>query len=86
VIFADKKQRARAHLQCVPKRHIKDWTCLQVQDIPLLTHMHEVALTYVNEKYPGADGFVFGFHSPGSNSKFHLHMHCVVLPLSSLKY
>eukprot|EP00347_Sterkiella_histriomuscorum_P007517 403348617 len=26
-------------------------------------------------------GYVFGFHKPGHNSQFHLHMHMIVLPL-----
>ena len=47
--------------------------------------MHEVALKYLREHFPGCE-YAFGFHSPGSNSKFHLHMHSLVLPLISPKH
>lgn len=82
VIFFDKKQRARAHLQCVPKRHIKDWTHLRPSDAALLSHMHEVGKAYLEANFPPhAEGLRFGFHSPGQNSQYHLHMHCLALPL-----
>lgn len=72
-MFFDKKQRAVAHIQCVPKRHIKDWTCLRPADYELLEHMHKVGLAYLREKYPrkeseGTETYRFGFHSPGHNS------------------
>ena len=86
-IFADKKQRAQAHLQCVPKRHIKDFKCLRPTeaDIKLVKHMYEVGELYLQKHHPSKVGYRFGFHRPGHNSQFHLHMHLISLPLKDPK-
>ena len=58
VIFSDKKPSAHAHLQCVPKRHIKD--CEQLRptdhDIQLLKHMYEVGERFLKTNFPSPQG------------------------------
>lgn len=83
-IFTDKKQRAKAHLQCVPKRHIKDFKCLRPSeaDIALVKHMYAVGEAFLKKHHPSVEGYRLGFHRPGSNSQFHLHMHLISLPLA----
>ena len=50
-------------------------------DIELLEHMMKVSMKFMQEKFPdNEEGYTMGFHKPPSNSKFHLHMHIVVLP------
>jgi len=85
VIFCDRSPKAFGHLQCVPKRHIKDWTYLKPleSDISLLEHMYNVGREFLIKNYPSPDNqYRLGFHSPGHNSQFHLHMHLISFPLS----
>ena len=49
--------------------------------------MMEAAAWYMGSEVDRGDvSFVYGFHSPGQNSQFHLHMHCIALPLINPKY
>ena len=53
-------------------------------DYKLIKHMHKVALQHLKANYPNnKDGYRFGFHRPPKNSKYHLHLHCIVLPLKN---
>ena len=43
----------------------------------------------MKKHYPSNEkegGYRFGFHRPGNNSQFHLHMHLISLPLKDIKY
>ena len=56
-------------------------------DMRLVEHMAKVSLRFMQEKHPqNADGYRQGFHEPPFNTKFHLHMHCLVLPLTDKKH
>ena len=48
--------------------------------------MYEKGSEYLKQHYPSKYGYSFGFHRPGHNSQFHLHMHLISLPLISDKY
>ena len=41
----------------------------------------------MKEKHPdNKDGYRQGFHRPPRNIKYHLHMHCIVLPLKTERW
>ena len=53
----------------------------ETSDIDLIEHMMKVSEKFMRDKFPdNEEGYTMGFHRPPSNSKFHLHMHIVVLP------
>ena len=76
------------HYQCVPLRHIRDFTWLKIYnkdspDYKLLKHMEQTSIQFIKEKHPGQvelGNLRIGFHSPGHNSQHHLHMHLVIPP------
>lgn len=56
-------------------------------DLRLVEHMARVSLHFMQEKHPeNEDGYRQGFHEPPFNTKYHLHMHCLVLPLTDKKH
>lgn len=56
-------------------------------DIELVKHMTQVGLKYMKKRAPNnVDGYRMGFHKPPRNSKYHLHLHCIVLPLNDPKH
>ena len=100
-MFLDLVQRAEAYYQCIPKRHIRDIKHLRpriingkvepVEDLyadkRLIEHMHRVAQDFMQRTHPDVkEGYRFGFHAPPSNSKYHLHLHCIALPLKTKRW
>ena len=79
----ERKRTAKAHFQCIPKRHIRDILHLKASDEKLIKHMEYVSMRFMCSRFPdNEDGYRQGFHKPPFNTKFHLHMHCIVLPLT----
>ncbi|CDW88832.1 histidine triad family protein [Stylonychia lemnae] len=54
IIVADIKPRAETHLQCIPKRHIRDISFLRPNqtDISLLEHMFRIGSEYLYKHHP----------------------------------
>ena len=49
--------------------------------------MVEAATKFMKMMAPNnPEGYRLGFHRPPWNTKYHLHMHCIVLPLKHEKY
>ena len=74
VIIRDKRKRAHAHYQCLPKRHIKNFSWLNMkrkEDLALLRHMENMAFKFLikNHRDKMKEGqFRMGFHGPLANS------------------
>ena len=87
-IIKDRSPVAVLHLQCIPKRHIKNKNYLTIDDLKLLCHMFETAKNYIQINYPhlikdNKNKPIFGFHKPPFYSVGHLHMHCIVPPYTN---
>ena len=92
VIFRDIKNRATAHYQCIPKRHIKNYMWLRLSeevgggkpspDLQLLRHMEQAGSAFLRERHPekSENEFRMGFHGPRHNSQHHMHLHLIVTP------
>jgi len=82
VIFEDINPIAYIHLQCIPKKHIKNINSLSYLHIPLIEHMKNQSKKYIIENYSGVDSnnIIQGFHVPPFYSVPHLHLHCIVPP------
>ena len=49
--------------------------------------MVEAATKFMKKMAPNnPEGYRLGFHRPPKNSKYHLHLHCIVLPLKQEKH
>ena len=86
-ILRDKREKAEAHYQCIPKRHIKNFTWLKLDqdhDVQLLNHMQKIGIAFLKQNHPAKVSkkqYSMGFHKPDKNSQYHLHLHLVVWPL-----
>ena len=86
VIFNDRSPVAVIHLQCIPKRHIKNINELTRNDIGLLNHMYITAKEFIEKNYQQyllENNVIFGFHKPPFYSITHLHMHCIIPPYTN---
>jgi diadenosine tetraphosphate (Ap4A) HIT family hydrolase len=84
VIFKDIKNRAKLHLQAVPKEHITDINSLKtVEHYKMIQHMVEKSLAYLFENFEMSSEYRLGFHKPPFNSVPHLHMHCIIPPFNT---
>ena len=87
-IFKDRSPVATLHLQCIPKRHIKNINYLTINELKLLYHMYETAKNFIQENYSDLikddnNKPIFGFHKPPFYTVGHLHMHCIVPPYTN---
>lgn len=82
-VFEDiKLNSAQRHILVCPKTHIKNINHLSSSDIPLLEHMESIAKNVLSDSHPKSP-LLFGYHSPPFYSIKHLHLHGLVLPITS---
>jgi len=80
----DPSAKQHFHRLVVPKKHIRDVGHLTCEDLPLLQHMHHVALEMVRTKSQTPNTFpIIGFHRPFAISVPHLHMHIWQAPFAT---
>ena len=87
IIFNYKSPAATVHLQCIPKRHIKNKNYLTKNDLSLLNHMYNTARDYLILNYKELlinNQPIFGFHKPPFYTVNHLHMHCIIPPYTKI--
>ncbi|TPP55947.1 hypothetical protein FGIG_07229 [Fasciola gigantica] len=77
IIIDDHRPRAEFHFQCIPRRHIKNITCLTLEDRPLLLDMGSRAREFLDSARLEVSEFEVGFHRPPYNSVRHLHLHII---------
>ena len=83
VAFFDHKPRSKWHIQVIPRAHIQNLQELTPRDADLIKHMYLIGEKLLRERFSESE-FRFGFHIPPRNSIDHLHLHCIVLPISDL--
>ena len=86
VIFNDRSPVSKIHLQCIPKRHIKNINELTKNDRDLLNHMYITAKDFIERNYKQyllENNPIYGFHKPPFYSIPHLHMHCIIPPYTN---
>ena len=86
IIFKDRSPVSVIHLQCIPKRHIKNKNQLTKRDIELLNYMYITSREFINinyNKYIMENRPIFGFHKPPFYTISHLHMHCIIPPYTN---
>ena len=86
IIFKDRSPVSVVHLQCIPKRHIKNKNELTKDDLELLNHMYVTARDFIvrnYQQYLYQQRPIFGFHKPPFYSVNHLHMHCIIPPYTN---
>ncbi len=83
VAFLDKaKIGAQEHILMCPTTHIKNSHCIDKNNIPLLLYMEEAGKALLKKRRPNAE-YRFGYHEPPKNTIDHLHLHCIVLPITN---
>ena len=82
IIFEDINPISYIHLQCIPKKHIKNINSLNSSHISLIEHMKNQGKNYMLKHYDGINenDIIQGFHIPPFTSVGHLHLHCIVPP------
>ena len=81
--FHDKNRiNSQEHILLCSKSHIKNSHCISKEDIPLLTHLQETGEALLKKRRPN-ENYRFGYHEPPMNSIEHLHLHCIVLPITN---
>lgn len=82
IIFEDINPISYIHLQCIPKKHIKNINSLNSSHISLIEHMKNQGKNYILKHYDGINenDIIQGFHIPPFTSVGHLHLHCIVPP------
>ena len=86
IIFNDKSPVSVIHLQCIPKRHIKNKNYLNKNDLELLNYMYNISNDFINKNYQQylyENKPIYGFHKPPFYSIPHLHMHCIIPPYTN---
>ena len=86
IIFKDRSPVSVVHLQCIPKRHIKNKNDLTKDDLELLNHMYVTARDFIvrnYQQYLYQYKPIFGFHKPPFYTVKHLHMHCIIPPYTN---
>lgn len=83
VAFHDKAHiNAQAHILMCPKDHIKNVYFVEKDNISILTHLLNAGETLLKRLRPN-ESYRFGYHEPPMNTVEHLHLHCIVLPITS---
>jgi len=83
VAFHDKARiTAQEHILMCSTTHIKNSHCIDKDNIPLLLYLEEAGKALLKKRRPN-DEYRFGYHEPPMNSVEHLHLHCIVLPITS---
>ena len=81
--FHDKKKiTAQEHILMCSKNHIRNSHCISKDNIPLLIYLEEAGQALLSRLRPEST-YRFGYHEPPMNSIDHLHLHCIVLPITS---
>ena len=86
IIFKDRSPVSVIHLQCIPKRHIKNKNELTKNDLNLLNYMYNTARDFIlrnYQEYLYQSKPIFGFHKPPFYTISHLHMHCIIPPYTN---
>ena len=86
IIFNDRSPVSVIHLQCIPRRHIKNINELTKNDVDLLNYMYIKARDFVinnYQQYLYQNKPIFGFHNPPFYTVPHLHMHCIIPPYTN---
>ena len=86
IIFKDRSPVSVIHLQCIPKRHIKNKNYLNKKDLELLNYMYNTAKDFIinnYQKYLYQNNPIYGFHKPPFYTIPHLHMHCIIPPYTN---
>ena len=86
IIFKDRSPVADIHLQCIPKRHIKNKNYLTKNELDLLNHMYITTRGFIElnyKEYLINNSAIFGFHKPPFYTITHLHMHCIIPPYTN---
>lgn len=73
---------SQGHILVCSKSHIKNSHCVEKDNISLLTHLQDAGEALLKKRRPN-DKYRFGYHEPPMNSIDHLHLHCIVLPITS---
>jgi len=83
--FLDRnKKSSKEHILVCPKEHLKSTASLRENDVELLNHLQKAGEKILARDFP-KDEHRFGYHAAPLNSVNHLHLHCLVLPLT-IKY
>jgi len=82
--FLDKaKKSSKQHILMCPITHIKNAHSVKEDQIYILEAIQKAGENLLKKLYPG-DQYRFGYHEPPVNSVDHLHLHCLVLPITKV--
>lgn len=81
--FHDKAHiNAQMHILMCPKDHIKNVYYVGKDNVSILTKLLEAGEALLKRLRPN-ESYRFGYHEPPMNTIDHLHLHCIVLPITS---